>query len=422
MAEFAQIDEPIEWVKNILEVTNRLNKLKDIDAILDRILTESRRLSNAESGTIYLVENGKLRFSYIQNDAMTKSGEIDKTIYSNVTLPMDESSIVGFVAREGRELHIEDAYDIPPDLPIHFNPGFDESSGYRTTSMLTMPIKSSRDKVVGVIQIINARDESGGPIPFSAASRTFLPMFCNNASVAIERGIMTRELVLRMMRMAELRDRTETGAHVQRVGAYSAEIYNKWALMHRIDEKERKHTKDLIRIAAMLHDVGKVGIPDTILKKKARLTRDEYAKMKFHTIHGARLFANPTSELDAMSGDIAANHHEKWDGRGYPGEIEDIFCSPRTGLPKKGEEIPLSARICALADVFDALASERSYKEPWPDDKIFSLIDEESGKHFDPDVVDAFFAVIDVIKAIRKKFKEEDRDIDCAVETIIGDN
>ncbi len=422
MVDYCQQNEPIECVKNILKISESLGELKDIDAILDRILTESRRLSDADAGTIYLVKNDSLKFSYVQNDTLIKTGEVDKAVYSNISFTINDQSIVGYVAMKGRSLHIDDVYNIEPDMPFHFNPALDRSAGYKTTSMLTIPIKSSMGIVIGVIQIINPKEETGASIPFSKEAQTFLPIFANNASVAIDRGIMTRELVLRMIKMAELRDPSETGAHVQRVGAYSAEIYNKWALMHDVDEKERKHMKDLIRIAAMLHDVGKVGVSDMILKKPARLSDEEYAKMKFHTVYGARLFSNSTSELDALSGDIAINHHEKWDGTGYPGEINALHCDPKIGQPKKGEDIPLAARICALADVFDALSSKRAYKPPWPDDKILKMVTEESGSHFDPEVVDAFLAVFDIINAIREKYMEnEDRNLECAFETRIDE-
>jgi HD-GYP domain-containing protein (c-di-GMP phosphodiesterase class II) len=205
-----------------------------------------------------------------------------------------------------------------------------------------------------------------------------------------------------------MRDPSETGAHVQRVGAYSAEIYDRWARTRGIDRKEIKRYRDLLRVAAMLHDVGKVGVSDLILKKPGKLTDEEFATMKLHTVNGARLFLNATSELDAMSREIALNHHEKWNGKGYPGAIPDLGAEDvALGVPKRGEEIPLAARFVALADVFDALCSRRSYKAEWSDEKILDLLREEKGEHFDPEVVDAFLDIFDVITAIREKFREE---------------
>jgi response regulator RpfG family c-di-GMP phosphodiesterase len=157
----------------------------------------------------------------------------------------------------------------------------------------------------------------------------------------------------------------------------------------------------------MLHDVGKVGISDVILKKPGKLDEDEFQTMRWHTVFGARLFLQNTSSLDEMSYDIALNHHEKWNGTGYPGHIPDIGTDGfPMSTPKKGEEISIYARITALADVFDALSSRRSYKEPWTDEKILEIIQQDSGTHFDPSVVETFFQIFDVIKAIREKYRD----------------
>jgi HD-GYP domain-containing protein (c-di-GMP phosphodiesterase class II) len=171
---------------------------------------------------------------------------------------------------------------------------------------------------------------------------------------------------------------------------------------------EIKKTRDLIRIAAMLHDLGKIAISDAILKKPGGLERDEFTIMQYHTIYGARLFANAGSDLDVISEEIALNHHERWDGSGYPGKVGDISQDHATlGPGKKGEEIPLAARIVALADVYDALISKRVYKEPYPEDEALNLIREQSGRQFDPEVVAAFFSIHDVITAIKEKYQED---------------
>jgi HD-GYP domain-containing protein (c-di-GMP phosphodiesterase class II) len=211
-----------------------------------------------------------------------------------------------------------------------------------------------------------------------------------------------------MMQMAELRDPTETGAHVQRVGAYCAEIYGTWAARRKHSAKEIKRARDNLRLAAMLHDVGKVGISDNILKKPGKLTDEEFDAVKWHTINGARLFKNQTSDLDTMSSDIALCHHEKWAGGGYPGKVVPGLWSPdaRMGESLSGEDIPLAARICAVADVYDALSSPRSYKDPFPDEKCLAILEKDAGTHFDPEVVEIFVEIFDVIKAIRDKFKE----------------
>ncbi|NJB68623.1 HD-GYP domain-containing protein (c-di-GMP phosphodiesterase class II) [Desulfobaculum xiamenense] len=393
-------------VNEIIRVNDELAQLKDLDAILDRVLTRARKVTRADAGTIYLVEDGRLRFSYVHNDTLFTSS-VNKEVYANFSMPMNDDSIVGYAAGHRELIAIDDAYDMPADSPVRFNPAFDIKTGYRTRSILTFPITTSQGSVVGVIQIINAKDDNGESVPFSEEARHYLPLFATTASVAIERAIMTRELILRMIQMAELRDPSETGAHVQRVGAYSAEIYHQWALNKGVPEHELKKFKDHIRIAAMLHDVGKVGISDAILKKPAKLDPDEFATMQFHTVFGAKLFTNSTSELDAMSGEIALRHHEKWNGNGYPGRVSDLHGTVKSlGQPLSGKAIPLAARICALADVFDALSSRRTYKPPWPDEKIITVIKEDSGTHFDPDVVESFLSIWDVVTAIREKFTE----------------
>jgi HD-GYP domain-containing protein (c-di-GMP phosphodiesterase class II) len=392
-----------EEVSAILKIIDDLNSLKDVDTILDRILTESRRLANAEAGSIFLVHDKKfLVFSYVQNDLLVNREKSRAAQYINLQVPISHESIVGHVAMTREPLVIDDAYHLPPDVPYRFNTSFDEEHGYRTVSMLTLPLLTLEGRLVGIMQLINAKDKNRNIVPFSEHNQVFVSFFANNAAVTIERGIMNRELILRMMSMAELRDPTETGAHVQRVGAYSAEIYERWALNKGIDEEKIKATRDLIRLAAMLHDVGKVGIPDAILKKPGKLTNEEFEIIKKHTVYGAKLFSSITSELDEMSLEIALCHHEKWSGGGYPG------CNPEleeNGETKRGQNIPITARITALADVYDALCSRRSYKDALPEEDVYRIIRESSGTHFDPEVVEAFFQVIDVLNAIRRKYQ-----------------
>jgi response regulator RpfG family c-di-GMP phosphodiesterase len=272
---------------------------------------------------------------------------------------------------------------------------------------------TTEDKITGVLQIINARNSEGSVTHFSKEDEILVSLFANQAAMAIERTKMTREIILRMIKMAELRDPLETGLHVTRVGTYSIEIYQRWASKRDIPEKEIKRVKDVLKIAAMLHDVGKVAIADAILKKNARLNDREYDCIKLHTVFGARLFRDSTSDWDDMAAEIALNHHEKWDGTGYPGHIPNNHGSDfdltniRLSPGKKGEEIPLSARIVALADVYDALMSTRTYKTCWAEDKTLNYIESEKGKQFDPEIVEAFMDIYDVIQAIREKYSSE---------------
>ena len=392
----------------ILHIIEKLNHINDIHALLDAVLLQARQLTRADAGSIYLIENQVLNFSYIHNDTLFGASSSNKYIYTSQTLPINNHSLAGYVALTGKPLVIDDVYHIPAEMPFRFNHAFDEQSHYRTKSILALPLTTSTNKTVGVMQIINPLDSDNAPASFTPRDRLVLSYFANNAATAIERAMMTREMILRMIKMCELRDPKETGLHANRVGAYAAEVYHQWALMRGLAEDEIKHTKDLTRIAAMLHDLGKVAISDLILKKPAKLNPEEFRIMKYHTIHGARLFFNRESNLDTLSAEIALNHHEKWDGTGYPGKIDDIYQDNLPlGTGKKGEEIPIAGRIVALADVYDALVSQRVYKGPWTEEMTIAYLKGQAGKHFDPEVVEAFFAIYEVITAIKEKYQDK---------------
>ncbi len=404
-----------QTVSRILELFSSLRELTSLDAILERILSEARELSGAEAGTVFLREGDRLGFSFVQNDRLAGAGNLTERVYQNASLPIDESSIAGYAALTGQTVAIEDAWSLPDGAPYQFNLDFDKRSGYRTRSILSLPVVNSRGTVVAVMQLINAAGPRGKPGPFSPEAADYAALLTHHAAAAIETGLMTREMVLRMVRMAELRDPSETGPHAQRVGAYAAEIYQALAQARGVGLGVLKRTKDLLSVAAMLHDVGKVGIPDGILMKPGPLTSGERAVMCRHTWHGAALFRDPASELDAMAADIAAHHHQRFDGTGYPACNGPLLPQHRLDHPDQadgglsplaGPDIPLAARIVALADVYDALVSRRVYKQAWPDDQARAHIIQESGKHFDPEVVRAFFSLGGVIAAIRERFPD----------------
>jgi len=400
--------EPQDALLQILRVIEELTNIADLDALLDRVLLEARRLTRADAGSIYLIADDALHFCYIHNDTLFKSYSSHKHLYAKNVLAINPNSLAGYVASTGEPLVIDDAYQIPAAMPFCFNYFFDSQTGYRTGAILAVPLKTGKDKVVGVVQLLNPLDDQNRPTHFTPRDRTVLTYFANNAAAAIERARLTREIILRMIKMCELHDPEETGPHVCRVAAYAAEIYHRWAQARGLPEGEIKKTKDSIRIAAMLHDLGKIAISDLIIKKPGKLTPAEFRSMQYHTIYGARLFANPASALDVMSAEIALNHHENWDGSGYPGKIPDLsWGEPELGPGKKAEEIPLAARIVALADVYDALVSKRSYKEPFSQEEALEYIRERSGTQFDPEVVLAFLDIQEVIVAIKEKYLEQ---------------
>ena len=192
------------------------------------------------------------------------------------------------------------------------------------------------------------------------------------------------ETILRLSIAAEFKD-VGTGEHIKRMSYYAAAIARQIGL----DE----NTIEGILYAAPMHDIGKVGIPDRILTKPGKLDPDEWEIMKQHPLIGAKILAGSDVEFIRMAETIAHYHQEKWDGSGYPEHL-------------KGTQIPLSCRIVSIADVFDALTSKRSYKEPFTIEASLNIIREGRGTHFDPDVVDAFLAIQDEILAIKARFSD----------------
>jgi HD-GYP domain-containing protein (c-di-GMP phosphodiesterase class II) len=404
-----------EKLESIASLGIELNKINDLDILLERVLFRARQWVNADAGSIYISDGEQLNFVYTQNDTLqSKLSDGEKLIYSTFTIPINDKSISGYVASTGEALNLPDVYNLSPDVSYSFSRQFDDASGYKTTSVLTIPLKATKGKIMGILQIINARDEDGNIVPFSKDDEKIMYHFAGIAAIALERAKLTRSIIMRMISMAELRDPKETGAHVNRVGSYSVEIYEKWARRRKIPLEEIDKNRDVLRMAAMLHDVGKIATSDMILKKPGRLSEEEFAVMKQHTIQGARLFLDKQSEFDEAAGIVSLNHHERWDGgeRGYPGHVEVETGEPlgakglnKEGVKlKKGEEIPLFGRIVALADVYDALSSARCYKEAWDEEKILSIIKEESGKQFDPELVEIFLEIFDTIKSIQERY------------------
>ena len=194
-----------------------------------------------------------------------------------------------------------------------------------------------------------------------------------------------RETIARLSRAAEFRD-PETGAHIQRMSQYSALI-----------ARQLGHARDFVdalMMAAPMHDVGKLGIPDNILLKPGRLTTEEFAVMKQHPQIGYDILKDSSSSILRLGASIALTHHEKFDGGGYP-----------HGLA--GQDIPIEGRIVAVADVFDALTSARPYKPAWPLSRAIALLREGRGSHFDGDCVDALLQAWDEVQAIRSRYRDD---------------
>jgi len=411
------MEDQKELLNRILKLSLEISQIKDIDLLLEKILGEARSFTNCDAGSIYVKDGDSLRFSYAQNDTLQKQLPPGRKLpYTTFSMPIDNHSIAGYVAVNSKMLNIPDVYELDAAFPFSFNRSYDQQTGYRTRSMLTIPLINPRGDMIGVLQLINAKNVTGNVIPFANDHEDIIIYFANNAANAVERAKMTREIILRMNKMAELRDPKETGPHVNRVASYSVALYEAWAVKNGIPQAEIDLNRDKLRMSAMLHDVGKVAISDMILKKPGRFTPEEFQVMKLHTLFGANLFPDIYSDFDESSRIVALNHHERWDGKGYPGFIdpqtqkalpgyEDQNGNPRG---KKEEEIPFFGRIVALADVYDALSSSRCYKQAWTEDDVINEISNESGKQFDPELVEVFMDCIDTFRQIEKQYPDHE--------------
>ena len=415
----SEIKKEEDKLQRIIEIERELGEIQDVDVLLERILTETRKIVNADAGSIYVVEGDKLKIKYGHNDTFLKElAPGEKLPYTSFSFPINEKQICGYVAISGKPLNIKDCYKISESKPYKFNKNTDITTDYRTKSMYTIPLKMANGNLLGVLQIINAKDEDGNIIAFDNEAEMFIGHFATAAVQALQHAYLTANMVKRMLKMSEFRDPKETYPHIERVSSYSLEIYDRWAFNHNIPEAEIHRYRDNLKIAAKFHDVGKVGISDVILKKAfPRFTDEERNIMKGHTCIGAQLFEPPESLLDVMSQEVALHHHDRWDGgeSGYPGKISLSDFSVKDGIvpitePLSGKDIPLSARIVAVADVFDALSHKRCYKEAWTIEDAFSEILNNSGTQFDPEVVLAFMQVKDRICSIQMAYPDEPED------------
>ncbi len=396
----------------IAQIDLELNKIQDIDILMERILGEARRLIGCDAGSVMLREGDNLLLTYVQNDTLNNKMPLGQRFSAkSVRIPVGGGSISGYAAMTGESVVVDDAYEIPADRPFHFNKAVDQTLGYRTRSVLAVPLRTSTGKNVGVLQLLNPLDENGAPrANFSRSDVEAIQHFASAATVALERAALTRSLVNRMIKMAELRDPSETGPHVDRVAAYSVILYEGWAKRHGVQGHAMEHERDVLRIAARLHDVGKVAIPDAILKKPGRLTADEYSVMQEHTVYGAGLFRDRDSVLDRAAIDVTLHHHERWDGGGYPGDRDGEYLAKAggsvglAGNTMKGETIPLFARIVSVADVYDALSSKRQYKEAWPEERVLAEMKVNAGRQFDPELIEILFEQLAEIRLAAARY------------------
>ena len=343
------------------------------------------------------------------------SDSTDKMLVSNgtpVRLPIDRNSMAGAAALDGL-LVVKDAYNIPATATYKFNSTFDNLTGFKTRAVTSVALRSGQNELLGVLQLINPHDaETREHTEFSEDDQKLAVHFAGLASMAVERSSMTRTLVLRMIRLAEMRDPKETGVHVKRVSLVATRLYVAWAKRRGLSKKFIEKQLDYLRLASMLHDVGKVGIDDAVLKKNGKLDPDERRKMETHAHIGAGVMQGQKISLDDAIRDITLYHHARWDGTGYPSYEQILKTLEQLGedtsnVPQpKGEGIPINARLVAIADVFDALMSRRAYKEAWAPEQVREEIAKCAGTHFDPELVELFISDFDEYIKIHAALQE----------------
>lgn len=380
-------------LEKLVKIGIALSSVRDLEKLLDIIVTQARSLANCDAGSLYIKDGDSLTFVVSQNDTLARQlGESQQAQpFKPFNVPISNKSLSGYVANNGVIVNIPDAYDIPETAEYRFDKSFDQRSGYRTRSMIQLPMKDNEGGIIGVLQLINAKDPDGSFIPFSRDNEEMLLAMASQAAVAIKNAKLNKDIkeahldtIFRLGIAAEYRDK-ETGNHIRRMSHYSAIIAEQMGMS--------QEQVELIRLSSPMHDIGKVGIPDGILLKPGRLTPDERIIMESHTTIGAGILKDSRIPLLQLSQKIAMTHHEKWDGTGYPNKMA-------------AGEIPVEGRIVALADVFDALSNKRVYKDAMSIEETMGIVKEGTGSHFDPAVVDAFKRGMEQVLEIYGKYKE----------------
>lgn len=359
-------------LKLLLNASAKIAEERDIQKILLHLMEVTKDLLDADRASIFI------------HDVDTK--ELWTTVATGVKeirIP-EKKGIAGFVWESGNILNIPDAYQ-----DSRFDQEVDKITGYRTKTILAYPLYNSKGDAIGVFQVINKK----GLVNFNEEDITLLQHLSLFVSSNIENTILndklkksSEEVIYRLSYATKFKD-PETQSHIIRVGLYSEEMARQLGW--------KSHELELIKLASPMHDIGKVGIPDRVLQKPGKLDSEEWNIMQKHSQYGYDILKGGDSPLMQMAAIVALDHHEKWDGSGYPNK-------------KKGEEISIYGRLTTISDVFDALTSKRCYKEPWSYERTCGLLKEESGRHFDPKLVEIFLDKIDTMIQIKTLHMDEE--------------
>ena len=345
---------------SLLRLGHVISSERDLDSILNIVREETVKALDAERCTVFVYDR--------------ESNELWSRVASGIDgheilrIPAN-TGLAGYVLKLGEILNIPDVYADP-----RFNKEVDRKTGYKTRNLLCMPIKDRNGDSIGVLQVLNKRTGA-----FGKSDEELLMAISATASITFENAIMAQEqkrafesFIRTLSSTIDARDPITAG-HSERVSDYSLLVGEEMQMI--------PNDLEALKYAAMLHDIGKIGIREEVLTKDGRLTIDEYLHIQEHARYTYEILKHihfPKHLVNVPH--IAATHHEKVDGTGY-----------FRGL--KGEEIPLSGRIVALSDVFDAITSLRHYRSRMPFDKVLKIIRKDAGTHFDIECVDMFFRV-----------------------------
>lgn len=360
-----------QLLKIIFDYTAKIANETDLKNVLVLMADMGREMILADRCTVWLID------------------EVRNELYTTVAHGVDEiripygSGLVGAAITSGESIIIKDAYNDP-----RHNRDSDRRTGYHTKSIITVPFRNNDGDIIGAYQAINKMTAIDY---FTERDLELLSLAASYAGKSLESVMLhqeiwdtQKEIISTMGEIGEIRSK-ETGNHVRRVAEYSYVLARALGMDHAEAE--------VLRVVSPMHDIGKVAIPDAVLNKPGKLTDEEYEIIKSHTQIGHQLLKGSKRKLLKAAAIVAEQHHEKWDGSGYP-----------NGL--RGEEIHIYGRITAVADVFDALSAERVYKPAWPLERIEKLFREERGKHFDPQVVDVFFQELPKLLEIRDRLTD----------------
>jgi HD-GYP domain-containing protein (c-di-GMP phosphodiesterase class II) len=347
----------LEKMQILMEFSAIINSSLDTSHVRERAIQAATRLLQADAGSLLLVdpETDELFFEVATGEKGEKLKEI--------RLKVGEG-IAGWVVETGEPVIINDVQNNP-----HFYKAADNASSYETRSMVAVPVKSGKN-IIGVLQAVNKCDTD-----FTSEDMQMLASLAHQVGPAVENARMyetLRETFYGIsMALAEALEKRDyyTGGHTNRVSAYCMAIGGRLNL----GEKEMES----LWLASILHDIGKIGVEDRVLQKPGQLDAVEFALMSRHSEYGSEILSHLKSHRTVIPG--VRSHHEKYDGNGYPDSL-------------KGSDIPLVARIIAVADAFDAMTSDRPYRNALSHRQAFAELERCRGTQFDPDVVDAFLA------------------------------